>query len=66
MKHPSPRLVLAAMSLAVLGGTAASASAAEEEPAKKRMICLINQDDAPTSAQHGLCVNLPPTLPKLP
>jgi hypothetical protein len=69
MKHPSPRLIVAAMTLALLGGTAAAASAAgvDAPVAKKHIVCLINQDPTPNSPQHGLCLVVDdPKLPTLP
>ena len=69
MKHPSPRLVVATVALALLGGTAAAASAAGTSTAtdKKHVVCLINQDPTPNSPQHGLCLVVDdPALPTLP
>ncbi len=66
MKHPSPRLIFAAMTLTLLGGTAAAASAAGSETtqAKSHVICLINQDPTAGGAQQGLCLVWDdPTLP---
>lgn len=66
MKHPSPRIMLATMTLALLGGTTAAAAAAEsdETAPKKHAICLINQDPTAGGAQKGVClVWSDPTLP---
>lgn len=69
MKHPSPRLIVAGLTLALLGGTAAAASASGTGAAttKQHVVCLINQDTAPDSTQHGLCLVVnDPVLPTLP
>lgn len=65
MNRPSARLVLVGMTLCVLGGSAAVASAdSTGTPSQppKHMVCLINQD-GPTGPQHGLCLMLPLDLP---
>jgi hypothetical protein len=73
MKHPSPRLIVASLTLALLGGSAAAASAAVTDTTsdstsnKTHVICVINQDPGPNSPQHGLCLVVSdPKVPTLP
>lgn len=60
MNRPSARLVLVGMTLSVLGGSAAVASAdsASTQPQTDHTVCLINQDSS-TGPQHGFCVTVP-------
>jgi hypothetical protein len=60
MNRPSARLVVVGMTLCVLGGSAAVASADTDgtQGKKNHMICLIDQD-GPSGPQHGLCLVIP-------
>lgn len=63
MSRPSARLILVGMTLCVLGGSAAVASADSGTPEDpKDMICVIDQDGA-SGPQHGLCLVIPVDLP---
>jgi hypothetical protein len=64
MNRPSARLILVGMTLSVLAGSAAVASADSDTSGDPtdHMLCLIDQD-GPTGPQHGLCIMLPLDLP---